>query len=310
MPATGEGLSECSVLFPSRRARLFFIDALSQIAGRPMWQPTWATIDSLMEEISGLRPGDRVRLITELYKIYSQYHAETVRPVLLLGRHASDGLRHDRQIRRECRPAFSQHHGHQGVGGRYFVPHAASAADREGPSGRRWATSPTFRPRSGGSWRSGRAWDRSTIGCGERLSELGIAYNGMIQRAAAPTGCGRAATRFRSRGVTSWRASTPCRSARSSFSAFCRRLPRPISTGITTPITGMPPNRRRGCSCARIPCSSRRGATDISPRQHGPGEGADGRGLRFRMPCSARLRRGSCANWRLRARSTSARPWC
>ena len=46
----GEGLSECSVLFPSRRARLFFIDALSQIAGRPMWQPTWATIDSLMED--------------------------------------------------------------------------------------------------------------------------------------------------------------------------------------------------------------------------------------------------------------------
>ena len=33
----GEGLSERAVLFPSRRARLFFVDALGRIAGRPMW---------------------------------------------------------------------------------------------------------------------------------------------------------------------------------------------------------------------------------------------------------------------------------
>ena len=72
----GELLSERAVLFPSRRARLFFIDALSQIADRPMWQPAWVTIDDLMTEISGLRHGDRVRLITELYKIYSDYHDE------------------------------------------------------------------------------------------------------------------------------------------------------------------------------------------------------------------------------------------
>ena len=60
----GSSLSERSVLFPSRRARLFFVDALSQIADRPMWQPAWTTIDELMSEISGLRAGDRVRLIT------------------------------------------------------------------------------------------------------------------------------------------------------------------------------------------------------------------------------------------------------
>ena len=72
----GELLSERAILFPSRRARLFFIDALSQIVERPMWQPEWVTIDDLMTEISGLHTGDRVRLITELYKIYSEYHAE------------------------------------------------------------------------------------------------------------------------------------------------------------------------------------------------------------------------------------------
>ena len=60
----GEGLSERAILFPSRRARLFFVDALTGIAGRPMWQPRWVTVDDLTTEISGLRTGDRVRLIT------------------------------------------------------------------------------------------------------------------------------------------------------------------------------------------------------------------------------------------------------
>lgn len=74
---TGGDPSGLSVLFPSRRARLFFTDALARIAERPMWQPRWLTIDELMCEVSGLRIGDRVRLIAELYKVYSRYHAES-----------------------------------------------------------------------------------------------------------------------------------------------------------------------------------------------------------------------------------------
>ena len=73
----GEALSRRSMLFPSRRARLFFTDALSAIARRPMWQPRWVAIDELMEEVSGLHVADRLRLITELYKVYSRYHTET-----------------------------------------------------------------------------------------------------------------------------------------------------------------------------------------------------------------------------------------
>lgn len=72
----GEDLSRRALLFPSRRARLFFVDALTRIAARPMWQPAWCTIDELMSEVSGLQTGDRIRLITELYKVYSQFHSE------------------------------------------------------------------------------------------------------------------------------------------------------------------------------------------------------------------------------------------
>lgn len=73
----GDDISSLYIMFPSRRARLFFADALSQIAVRPLWQPSYCSIDELMEEISGLHVGDNTRLITELYKIYSRYHNES-----------------------------------------------------------------------------------------------------------------------------------------------------------------------------------------------------------------------------------------
>ena len=71
-----DDISSLTILFPSRRARLFFNDALSDIVERPLWQPQWLSVDELMSEISGLQIGDRTRLIVELYKVYSRYHEE------------------------------------------------------------------------------------------------------------------------------------------------------------------------------------------------------------------------------------------
>ena len=73
----GDALSACRILFPSRRARIFFIDALGRIIDRPLWQPHYTTIDEMMSELSGLRPGDKLRLVTELYKVYSELHNES-----------------------------------------------------------------------------------------------------------------------------------------------------------------------------------------------------------------------------------------
>ncbi len=72
----GEGVSSLSLLFSSRRARLFFADALRSIVGRPLWEPSYLTLDDLMLELSGLRCADRIRLLTELYKVYSRHHTE------------------------------------------------------------------------------------------------------------------------------------------------------------------------------------------------------------------------------------------
>ena len=67
-------LSNIVVMFPSLRARVFFNDAISTIVDRPIWQPSWSTIDELMERGSGLVRGERIRLISELYKVYKKHH--------------------------------------------------------------------------------------------------------------------------------------------------------------------------------------------------------------------------------------------
>ncbi len=72
----GDEISSLRIVFPSIRARKFFTDALSAIVAQPVWQPEFLSIDEIAEGVAGLRGGDRVRLITELYKVYSRYHDE------------------------------------------------------------------------------------------------------------------------------------------------------------------------------------------------------------------------------------------
>ena len=72
----GPGISDLHMIFPSRRAALFFNNALSEIADRPLWQPRTLSIDAIAEQISGLKNGDRIRLVTELFRIYSKFHPQ------------------------------------------------------------------------------------------------------------------------------------------------------------------------------------------------------------------------------------------
>lgn len=69
-------LSQLVMMFPSLRARAFFNDALLQASDTPIWQPRYTTIDEIMERGSGLIRGERIRLITELFKVYKRHHKE------------------------------------------------------------------------------------------------------------------------------------------------------------------------------------------------------------------------------------------
>lgn len=70
----GDDVSSLTLVFPSRRARLFFSDALSQIIRRPVWQPHYMSMDDVMREASPYEIGDKVLLLSELYKTYVAHH--------------------------------------------------------------------------------------------------------------------------------------------------------------------------------------------------------------------------------------------
>lgn len=67
-------LSSLNIVFPSLRARTFFVDALAETTDRAVWQPSWTTVDEIMEQMAGITRGERIRLISELYNIYVKYH--------------------------------------------------------------------------------------------------------------------------------------------------------------------------------------------------------------------------------------------
>lgn len=72
----GDDMSSLTLILPSKRARLFFAEALSKITVRPLWEPNYISIDELMVQLSGVRKADKLRLVAELHKVYSRYHQE------------------------------------------------------------------------------------------------------------------------------------------------------------------------------------------------------------------------------------------
>ena len=72
----GNALSSMRLVLPSRRAGLFFSDALKRIVGKPIWQPCYISMDEIMCEASSLKQGDKFLIIAELYKIYVTYHPD------------------------------------------------------------------------------------------------------------------------------------------------------------------------------------------------------------------------------------------
>jgi len=70
--AQGCGLADITVVFPNRRARLFFDDFLSACSAKPVWSPQYTTIEELFQSQSDLRPADRIEMVTLLHKIYQE----------------------------------------------------------------------------------------------------------------------------------------------------------------------------------------------------------------------------------------------
>ena len=68
----GNTLSDCAMVFPNRRAGLFFTRYLSSVIERPLWLPRVINISDLMQSVSRLQPADPVTLNFELYKVFTR----------------------------------------------------------------------------------------------------------------------------------------------------------------------------------------------------------------------------------------------
>ena len=67
---TSGDLVRTAVVFPNKRAGLFFNEYLAQKAGRPIWSPAYVSISELFQQGSTMQTGDPVKLVCELYKVF------------------------------------------------------------------------------------------------------------------------------------------------------------------------------------------------------------------------------------------------
>ena len=69
-------LERTCFVFPNRRSAVFFRKYLGERAGRPLFVPAMRTIDELFQDISGLKPVDKVPALDRIYRIYRDLLAE------------------------------------------------------------------------------------------------------------------------------------------------------------------------------------------------------------------------------------------
>ena len=73
----GSDLSRTAIVFPNKRASLFFNEYLAAESDRPLWSPAYVNISELFRQLSPLKPGDPIRLVCELYKVFcEETHSE------------------------------------------------------------------------------------------------------------------------------------------------------------------------------------------------------------------------------------------
>ncbi|WP_321296166.1 PD-(D/E)XK nuclease family protein [Marinifilum fragile] len=63
-------LSDCILVFPNRRAGLFFSKYLNELVEQPLWAPRVFTISEFFRSLSNLQIEDNLGLLFRLYKIY------------------------------------------------------------------------------------------------------------------------------------------------------------------------------------------------------------------------------------------------
>lgn len=68
----GNDLSRTLLVFPNKRANLFFNEYLAKESDLPIWSPATMSITDLFQKLSVQKIGDPIRLVCELYKVFKE----------------------------------------------------------------------------------------------------------------------------------------------------------------------------------------------------------------------------------------------
>lgn len=68
----GNDLSRTVLVFPNKRANLFFNEYLAGESDQPIWSPAAMSISDLFQKLSVQKAGDPIRLVCELYKVFKE----------------------------------------------------------------------------------------------------------------------------------------------------------------------------------------------------------------------------------------------
>lgn len=69
-------LSRTAVIFPNKRAGLFFNQWLAECANKPIWSPAYMTISELFREMTPLQVADPIQLVCILYRVFCKNQCE------------------------------------------------------------------------------------------------------------------------------------------------------------------------------------------------------------------------------------------
>ena len=68
---TAGNMTSVTIVFPNKRAALFFNEHLARQTDRPTWTPSYMTISELFRSLTQLKTGDPIKLVSDLYKVYT-----------------------------------------------------------------------------------------------------------------------------------------------------------------------------------------------------------------------------------------------
>src|ERR1035437_9984224 len=73
----GEEISQLTLVFPNRRAGIFFSNYLNSLVTKPMISPEIITISELFSSVSSYHIPDKLSLVFRLYKVYKDLTGST-----------------------------------------------------------------------------------------------------------------------------------------------------------------------------------------------------------------------------------------